>query len=136
MRLYTYRHVVTFDETNVVGNVYFAHYVRWQGHCRELFLAERAPGVVRAVRAGTLALVTASCHMDYHSECFALDVIDVEMSLRQRTGNRIGMDFVFRRDAREVASGSQVVACLRVVDGNAVPVPIPAELSDALDSYE
>ena len=30
----------TFDETNLVGNVYFAHYLHWQGHCRESFLAD------------------------------------------------------------------------------------------------
>ena len=31
MRAFRYEHVVTFDETNLVGNVYFAHYLHWQG---------------------------------------------------------------------------------------------------------
>ena len=31
---YEYRHVVGFEETNLVGNVYYVNYVRWQGRCR------------------------------------------------------------------------------------------------------
>ena len=40
-RVYEYEHVVTFDETNLVGNVYYTNHLRWQGHCRELFLREQ-----------------------------------------------------------------------------------------------
>ena len=28
---YEHRHVVSFEETNLVGNVYYVNYVRWQG---------------------------------------------------------------------------------------------------------
>ena len=38
MRAFEYRHVVSFEETNLVGNVYFANHLSWQGRCRELFL--------------------------------------------------------------------------------------------------
>ena len=34
MRAYEYRHVVGFEETNLIGNVYYANHVRWQGRCR------------------------------------------------------------------------------------------------------
>ena len=54
MRSYEMRYVVGFEETNVVGNVYYAHHVRWQGRCRELFLCELAPEVVP--RGGNRAL--------------------------------------------------------------------------------
>src|SRR5208282_2982394 len=37
---YEYRHVVGFEETDLMGNVYFVNYVRWQGRCREMFLFE------------------------------------------------------------------------------------------------
>ena len=43
MRAFEYRHVVGFEETNLVGNVYYANHVRWQGRVRELFLRGRAP---------------------------------------------------------------------------------------------
>jgi hypothetical protein len=28
---FEWRHVVSFGETNLVGNVYYAHYLTWQG---------------------------------------------------------------------------------------------------------
>jgi enediyne core biosynthesis thioesterase len=129
---YHHRHVVTFDETNLVGNVYFAHYLHWQGHCRELFLAQRAPSTLAEVRAGELALATVSCGMDYYAECFALDEIDIEMSLRELGGHRIALDFRFRRGEELVAAGTQTVACLRRGASGSRPVAIPDELRRAV----
>ncbi len=57
MRYYEYRHRVGFEETNVVGNVYFTHYLRWQGRCREMFLHEHAPEVTAEMGRG-LSLAT------------------------------------------------------------------------------
>jgi enediyne biosynthesis thioesterase len=135
MREYSYRHIVTLDETNLVGNVYFAHYVHWQGHCRERFLAEHAPGVLKALQTGDLAMVTLSCRMDYYAECFALDEVEVAMTLSECGGHRVGMSFEFRRDARLVARGDQTVACLsRTPDGMA-PTELPVELAAALAGF-
>lgn len=133
---YAHRHVVTFDETNLVGNVYFAHYLHWQGHCREHFLAERAAGVLDALRDGSLALVTVSCAMDFYAECFALDVIEVRMSLQSVSGNRVAMDFRYRRDDVLVARGRQTVACMVRADGRMQPGDVPAELVHALSGYQ
>ncbi|MPZ00561.1 MAG: acyl-CoA thioesterase [Actinophytocola sp.] len=135
MSHYRYRHVVTFDETNLVGNVYFAHYLHWQGHCRERFLADHAPGVLKEVAHGSLALVTVSCSMSYHAECYALDEIDVEMSLRAASGNRIVMDFDFRRAGQLTAQGTQTVACMRRDDHGTTPTEIPDELARALRAF-
>jgi len=135
MRPYRYRHVVTLDETNVVGNVYFAHYVHWQGHCRERFLADHAPEVLAAVQAGALALVTASCAMEYYAECFGLDVVDVDMFLEHRSRHRIGMTFVFRRGDVEVARGRQEVACMVRGPSGVVPTPVPDQLVAALRDF-
>ncbi|MEV8437377.1 acyl-CoA thioesterase [Actinosynnema sp. NPDC051121] len=135
MTAYLYRHRVTFDETNVVGNVYFAHYLHWQGHCRERFLADHAPAVLAAVRAGELVLATVSCDMEYYAEAFALDEVEIAMTLRDSGGNRVLMDFDFRLDGRLCARGSQVVACLRRTAAGTEPVPLPAELARALRAY-
>ena len=135
MRHFHHQHVVTLDETNLVGNVYFAHHLHWQGHCREHFLAQNTPGVLKALHEGDLTLVTVSCEMDYYAECFAFDEIDIAMSLRGCTGNRIVMDFDFRRDGQQVAKGTQTVACMRRTSGGVAPTAIPAELTEALASY-
>ena len=135
MRSFDYRHTVTLDETNVVGNVYFAHFLHWQGHCRELFLAKHAPGVLSAMQRGDLAIVTVSCSMNYYAECFALDTIDVAMTLRMSAGSRLAMDFQFKRNADLAARGAQTVACMRRTDSGVVPTEIPSELSQALASF-
>ncbi|GAA3030488.1 acyl-CoA thioesterase [Actinokineospora globicatena] len=134
-RAYTYRHRVTFDETNLVGNVYFTNYLHWQGHCREHFLADHAPGVLDALRSGELALVTVSCGMNFYTECFAFDVIEVAMRLGARGGNRITMDFDFARDGTVIATGTQTVACMRRRDGGMEPVHPPDDLRAALAEY-
>ncbi|MEH1014694.1 acyl-CoA thioesterase [Micromonospora sp. CPCC 206060] len=133
--VYHYRHLVTFDETNLVGNVYFAHYLHWQGHCRERFLLDHAPGVLKAVQSGELALVTVSCAMDYYAESFGLDVIDVGMTLRGKGANRVEMDFQFCRDDVTVAIGRQTVACMRRDGDRTVPAPVPEELARAVEMF-
>ena len=135
MRPYLYRHAVMLDETNAMGNVYFAHFLHWQGHCREHFVAEHAPGVLAAIQAGGFVMVTVSCSMHYYAECFAFNDIEVGMTLRATTGNRIVMEFEFRRGTQLVARGTQTVACMRRVDAGTVPTEIPAELTKAMHGY-
>jgi enediyne biosynthesis thioesterase len=135
---FAYEHVVTFDETNLVGNVYFVNHLRWQGHCRELFLRAHAPGVIDALEDG-LALVTLSCSCEYFAELRAFDRVVVRMRLRELQQNRIvmGFDYVRAHDGAEepVARGTQEVACLRRTGDGLVPVPVPDELKDALAPY-
>lgn len=132
MRSFDYQHIVTFDETNLVGNVYFAHFFHWQGHCRERFLADHAPGVLHAIQRGELAMVTISSSMNYYSECLALDTVTVAMTSRNVCGNRLSMDFEFKRRSDLAARGTQTVACMRRSAAGIVPLEIPTELSKAL----
>ncbi len=135
---YAYEHLVTLEETNVVGNVYFTNYLRWQGHCRERFLAERAPGVVRALH-GELALVTASCHCEYFGELYAMDRVLLRMSLTAADDHQVSMAFHYYRTnaavPQLVARGGQTVACMRRTDQGMRPIPVPEELRAALAPY-
>jgi enediyne biosynthesis thioesterase len=128
---YIYRHRVTFDETNLVGNVYFAHFLHWQGHCRENFLAEHAPGVLADLSAG-LALVTVNCSAEFYAECYAFDLIEVHMTLEHITGNRIGMRFDYRRPNELLARGWQTVACMQRTARGLGTTAVPTELRRAL----
>src|SRR4029079_452128 len=49
-KAYEYRHVVTFEDTNLLGNVYYVNYLSWQGRCRELFLRDHAPSILAQLR--------------------------------------------------------------------------------------
>ncbi|MFE2754621.1 acyl-CoA thioesterase [Actinosynnema sp. NPDC059335] len=136
VREFHWRHVVTFDETNLVGNVYFAQFLHWQGHCREMFLARHAPGVLKELSSGGLVLATRSCSMEFFGECFAFDEIVIAMTLRERWDSALRMGFDFRRDDRLVARGEQTVAALRRVGSGVEPVAVPEELVAALAPYE
>jgi enediyne biosynthesis thioesterase len=138
MRTYDLRHVVTFEDTNVVGNVHFVRYLSWQGRCRELFLRDRAPEVLAAVRDG-LALVTLRCACEYAAELELGDEVEVRMSLGRLTRSTVDLDFAYVRVSGEapavIARGSQSVACMRRTDGGMVPEPLPEPLRAALADY-
>lgn len=137
-RTYDYRHVVTFQDTNVVGNVYFATFVAWQGACREHFLRDRAPGVLQQLGGGLL-LVTVSCQCEFLAEVFAFDEVIVKMSLVEALANRLDLRFDYVRIAAGaeelVAIGRHRVACMRCDGGQRVAAPIPDELLAAALEY-
>ena len=138
MRAFEYRHVVGFEETNLVGNVYYVNHLRWQGRCREMFLRDHAPEVLVALRDG-LCLVTTRCSCEYLAELSPFDEIVIRMRLGEVVQNRITMHFEYWRDNGEgeqlVARGEQQVATMTRVEGGAMPAPIPSALRAALMSY-
>jgi enediyne biosynthesis thioesterase len=138
VQAYEYRHVVGFEETNVVGNVYFAQHVRWQGRCREMFLRDHAPAILDEIPRG-LSLVTTRCSCDYLAELGAFDEILVRMRLGGIVQNRVTMTFEYYRcrDGTEelVARGEQEIACMHRDGGRLVPVRVPDVLRDALRPY-
>ncbi|MFD1046740.1 acyl-CoA thioesterase [Kibdelosporangium lantanae] len=77
---YEIRHVVGFEETNLVGNVYYVNYLRWQGRCREMFLKERAPAVLAELRED-LKLFTLKVECEFFAEITAFDELSILVSL-------------------------------------------------------
>jgi len=138
MRAYEYRHVVGFEETNLVGNVYYVNHLRWQGRCREMFLRDHAPGVLDEL-ARDLALVTTRCACDYLAELAAFDEVVIRMRLGALAQNRLTMLFEYWRrvgeDEELVARGEQQVACMRREGDRLTPTPVPEELRQALRLY-
>ena len=138
MRAYEFRHRVCFEETNLVGNVYYVNHLRWQGRCREMFLRDNAPEILEDLRNG-LALATVRCSCDYLIELEAFDEILIRMRLGEVVQNRITLLFEYWRvaDGREelIARGEQQVACMRRQGNETVPTPIPVPLKEALRPY-
>ncbi len=135
-RYFELRHTVGFDETSIVGNVYYANYVRWQGRCREIFLKEQCPDVLNALERD-LALVTVHCSCDFHNELRPFDEVSIRMSLTSIQGNRITMQFHYLRvsDSCVVASGRQTIAAMRRTADGLVAVDLPPSLTSALYHY-
>ena len=138
MKAYEYRHIVGFEETNLVGNVYYVNHLRWQGRCRELFLRDHAPDILAALKED-LRLITVRCSCEYLAELSAFDEVIVRMRLGAITQNRISLLFDYSRPTEngeeKVAKGEQQVACMRCQDGHLAPTPIPGSLRTALEPY-
>jgi enediyne biosynthesis thioesterase len=139
MRAYEYRHLVGFEETNLVGNVYYVNHLRWQGRCREMFLRDHAPEVLTDLSNG-LALATVRCACDYLAELEAFDELLIRMRLGGIAQNRITLLFEYWRTNRGpeelIARGEQQIACMRRDGHRTVPTPIPPGLREALKAYE
>lgn len=137
---FRYRHTVSFEETNVLGNVYYTEYLRWQGKCREQFLAEHTPALVERL-GRDLQLATTHCECDYFDELTAFDEVEIRMRLDSITRSRIQMGFEYVRvnDGQGddvVARGEQEIAVLSIKDDERVPTEIPEVLSEALKQFE
>ncbi|MEO7262875.1 MAG: acyl-CoA thioesterase [Jatrophihabitantaceae bacterium] len=135
---FEYRHLVGFEETNLVGNVYYVNYLRWQGRCREMFLREHVPDVLDEIRRD-LKLFTLKCECEYLAEITAFDELSIRMRLEDLTQTQIGFsfDYVRLRDGVEdlVARGRQRIACMRGPNTDTRPAQVPASLRKALEHY-
>lgn len=138
MQAYEYQHIVGFEETNLVGNVYYVNHLRWQGRCREMFLRDHAPEVLAELAHG-LSLATVRCSCEYLAELFAFDTVTIRMRLGALTQSRITLVFEYwrNRDGAEelIARGEQQVACMRRNGEQLVPTPVPGALREALRPY-
>jgi len=104
MRYFDYRFSLGFQETNVVGNVYFANYFLWQGKCREDFLRRYAPEVLGDFKAG-YGLITQECSCVFREEAFAFQNILIRMGLERLSRTGMSMSFDYYRE--EVPAGSE-----------------------------
>ena len=79
MNVYEYRHIVGFEETSFVGNVYYVNHLHWQGRAREVedllsdalherltsrFVDRRATHLMRRLEAGEGMAVAAGSRED------------------------------------------------------------------------
>jgi enediyne biosynthesis thioesterase len=138
VRAYEYRHIVSFEETNLVGNVYYTHHLKWQGRVREMFLRDHAPDVLAELSRG-LSLATLRVSCEYFAELNAFEEVIIRMKLGELTQSRLTMLFEYWRkqgDGEElVARGEQQIACLRREADKLVPAPVPKSLREALIPY-
>ncbi len=135
---YEWHHVITFEETNLVGNVYYANHIRWQGSCREMFLRDHVPDVLEQL-SQDLVMVTTRVSCEYFNELFAFNEVVVRMQAGAVTESRVTMLFDYFRKTVEneelIARGEQQVACLLKKNGGTVPTRVPKSLRDALMLY-
>lgn len=133
------RHTVGFEETNIVGNVYYVNYLRWQGRCREMFLKQRAPEVLADLQ-DDLKLFTLKVDCEFFAEITAFDELSIRMRLVDLAQTQLEFSFDYvRLDAGGgetlIARGRQRVACMRGPNNRTVPTRVPEPLIRALEPY-
>jgi enediyne biosynthesis thioesterase len=136
---FEYQHTVGFEETNIVGNVYYVNYLRWQGRCREMFLKEKAPAVLEELRHD-LKLFTLKVECEFFAEITAFDELSIRMRLEELTSTQVQFAFDYVHlttdgEERLVARGRQRIACMRGPNTATVPSRVPEQLREALVPY-
>ena len=135
---YEYTHTTGFEETNLVGNVYYVNYLRWQGRCREMFLREKAPAVLAEVR-DDLKLFTLAVSCEFFAEISAFDDLSIRMRLEELTQTQVQFtfDYVQVTDGADklIARGRQRIACMRGPNTATVLTRVPEALRVALEPY-
>jgi enediyne core biosynthesis thioesterase len=132
---FEYKTFVGFEETNVVGNVYFSNYFVWQGKCREAFLRQFAPQVLDDFKAG-YGMITKESSCVFHSEAFAFQDIVVRISLDKLSRTAVTMAFDYFRVQDEelilLAQGKQTAMWITPEHKLAL---LPAYLYDAIEAF-
>jgi enediyne biosynthesis thioesterase len=138
-KYFEYLHTVGFEETNIVGNVYYVNYLRWQGRCREMFLKYHAPEVLADLQ-NDLKLFTLKVECEFFAEITAFDELSIRMYLTDLAQTQLEFSFDYARlepagGDTLVARGRQRVACMRGPNTRTVPTRVPEALLRALDPY-
>ncbi|WP_457108455.1 acyl-CoA thioesterase [Methylobacterium sp. P5_C11] len=71
--------IPTYDDTNSVGNVYFANYVRWVGKARELFFNICMPNF--DLKTTEFYVLTKSFQHDFRREAMEFEPVTVRISI-------------------------------------------------------
>ncbi|GAA2728074.1 acyl-CoA thioesterase [Actinocorallia aurantiaca] len=138
---YEYRHIVTIEDTDLLGNVNYVNYIRWQGRARELFLRDYTPDVVAGFADG-VRLLTVSCHCDYLRELRVFDEVVVRMRQGELGQTQSVMTFEYWRQLPDggeelVATGEQRIACVTAgADGHLVPARFPESMRRVLSQVQ
>jgi enediyne core biosynthesis thioesterase len=131
---YEYRHTVGFEETNLVGNVHYVNYLRWQGRCWEMFLRDTG---LRALLGMGLDMCTLTAECEFFADITAFDELSVRMRVEEITTTDVEVNFDYVRLGdgldRLAARGRRRVAYTSQLEP--VPEHVLETLRDALLPY-
>ena len=111
-RSHTYHPRITFQDTNVVGNVYFLTFFRWQAECRDEWLRAFRPALWQSARTGELFTTRWSTRFEDPFGATIGDDVSVTITVSESDEDCItAMTQVFKRDGvgqTRIASGEMV----------------------------
>lgn len=134
-----YEHVFesSLEDANLVGNIYFANYYRWQGRTRDEYFRTTAPELYRGTgESGELRCLY--CKIEHLREAMPFDPISVRMSLAGLHDRGVRLRFDYFRvnpdgERDKLGSGEHVAGWFApAAGGDWVPAPLPPVFRDTL----
>ena len=113
MLSFLYRPDITFEDTNLVGNVYFSNIVRWQNECRNEWLKATAFDQYERVFQGNQRFIVTEDALKFLDPVGASlgDVVEVEMAVTPTQEQSYEATFQIRRQpALESGAAAAVLA--------------------------
>lgn len=123
----------SLENSNLVGNIYFANYYSWQGQTRDRYFYNLVPECFRGI-GDQGELLCLACRVDHLREAMPFDRIFVTMALKKLNVCSAVFYFEYFRIGRDekrtkLAFGEQhAVWVIRDDKGNPVPAPFPVKV--------
>jgi len=119
---------VIFGDTDQMGVVYYANYLRYFEAARAAFLRHKGHAQ-KDLDAWGIGLPVYEAHCNYHRPARYEDLLHVEVVVTQLRGASMRFDYVARRDGQDLVSGFTVHAC---VNRAGRPQRIPPQLRELI----
>jgi len=123
---------VYFEDTDALGIVYYANYLRFVERARTEFLRELGTDHSAMIAEDGLNFAVTRCEIDYLLPARLDDLLEVETSLLEIGGARLGLLQTVRRGGEEIARVKVMLACTNRAGR---PRRLPAVLRRLLNDF-
>ena len=133
-REFIFKKTVYLVDTNIFGNVYFAHYFEWQGMAREEFFKQIFPDKDKFLQLG-IKFITLEASVKYHRELTLFEEVIIKVipdNIKLTTFELI-FTYLNKKTGQLVAEGRQKIG---FVDSTGKVIPIPKELKEAWRKFK
>ena len=126
MREYRHRRRVQFYETDLVGIVHFAWYLRYMEEAEHALW--RSAGLRIAAPDALVTFPRVSASVEYHAPLRFEEEIDILIRVDALTRRSIRYATTIMRGDTKIATGTHTVVCVRTGPGPMEAVEIPADI--------
>jgi YbgC/YbaW family acyl-CoA thioester hydrolase len=114
--------IPTYDDTNSVGNVYFANYIRWVGKTRELFFAHCMPAF--DLKTTRFYILTKSIKHDFRREVAEFQAVKVRIRIGEHNRKFVTLEHeILAEDGGLIGKGSQALMFVDSQDYRPLDIP-------------
>ncbi len=114
--------IPTYDDTNSVGNVYFANYIRYVGKCRELFFTACMPDF--DIKTTDFFILTNEIQHKYRREVVEFEPILVRIRIQKHNRRFVTLEHEILSDAGDcIGRGTQRLMFVASSDYSLVDIP-------------